>query len=127
MPTDRLRNLVQHLDAPSLRSKQGNPLSEQTKAPAKAAFLSTVCRLVGHRRSKKLRRLVGYNWRSSCVLCGATLVRLDSGRWRTADQVRWVDPLQTDNGKVQPGEVPEAPTGELVQAETLRTNDYGRA
>ena len=73
-----------------------------------------LCKLIGHARSKKSARLVGYNWRSACLFCGTKLVRLDSGSWRPVDKVRWVNTAK---------KLRKAPTVAVAPREQ-QTNDH---
>jgi hypothetical protein len=46
-----------------------------------SVMLELLCKLFGHRRSKKDARRVGVIWQSRCVLCHEPLVRLAPGQW----------------------------------------------
>ena len=51
-----------------------------------------ICNHVGHWRSRRMARFVGYNWRSRCRFCGIALVRVAPGVWKPVDKVRWIKP-----------------------------------
>jgi hypothetical protein len=68
-----------------------SPTSAQTNGSAKSN--SRLCSIVGHWPQKESRRYLQYNLRGVCAVCGAQIVKLQaSGRWRTFDRVRWIDP-----------------------------------
>ena len=52
-----------------------------------------LCKLFGHHRDARRARPSFDGWRSSCMLCGARMVRLSPGRWSLAEDVR--RPAQT--------------------------------
>ncbi len=44
-------------------------------------MLNFVCRLIGHRRSKKLARRSQETWESRCWCCGVAMIRVKPGQW----------------------------------------------
>jgi hypothetical protein len=49
---------------------------------------SSVCKLLGHKRSRRDARLIDDRWISYCRLCGSLMVRDAPDRWSA---VRFVD------------------------------------
>jgi hypothetical protein len=45
-----------------------------------------LCRLIGHQRSRKNRRLVAGEWRSQCRWCGKPMMRWGHHDWRVDER-----------------------------------------
>ena len=45
-------------------------------------MLPFLCRLVGHRRSKRWARPTPMGWRSECRRCGEALIRVAPRQWQ---------------------------------------------
>jgi len=53
-----------------------------------------LCRLFGHRRSRRRARRSGNGWRSRCRLCGTPMIRVAKGVWQVDAKLpegRWSD------------------------------------
>jgi hypothetical protein len=58
--------------------------------------LQFICTHIGHWRSKRAARFIGYNWRSKCIFCGTKLVRVAPHVWKPAHKARWLNLDQDD-------------------------------
>ena len=40
-----------------------------------------ICRLAGHKRSKRTARRAGETWRSQCIYCHSPMLRISAKNW----------------------------------------------
>ena len=63
--------------------------------------MKAVCKLLGHRRSRRDARLIDSRWISYCRRCGALMIREAPERWSV---VTFVDGVPAEPGReAQPG------------------------
>ena len=50
--------------------------------------IQSICRVLGHKRSKRAARPLATTWSSKCIICGQRIVRIRQNRWILLNEVR---------------------------------------